>query len=164
MNAVARKALMSSARSDWQTPRGLLSLVKRVSRTGRIEVDPAATRGNTTQARRYYALPGKDGLKLSWSPGLAYCNPPYGYALSLWTAKAVVEARDGAEIIMLLPARTDTKWWHRDVATADAVCFWRGRVVFRGADHGAPFPSALAYWGDRAKVFRRVLQPHGWIP
>ncbi len=175
------KALMSSANPNWQTPPGFLDVVRRM---GPIGLDPCTTPDNPVGAGSFYhALPtdckvcaeippAGDGLALSWvSPvghswpapkGLVFCNPPYGRGLGAWSAKMRDEAKRGAEIIGLLPARTDTKWW-QDVTSADAVCFWRGRLKFVGAPHAAPFPSAVPYWGPRAVEFRRIFSEFGWV-
>lgn len=168
-------ALLSSDRMDWQTPDDLLELVNMV---GGIAFDPCTTPDNPTKAKLFICPSteeslvaggghgvGGDGLAANWHvDGLVYINPPYGRQLPKWVAKARLEAAGGAEIIALVPARTDTRWWQKHIAHgADAICFWAGRLKFRGAENSAPFPSALVYFGDRAKAFRRVFTGKGWI-
>jgi hypothetical protein len=75
----------------------------------------------------------------------------------------VAAAKLGYEVIALPAARTDCRWWHQDIVTADAICFWKGRMRFRGGEHGAPFPSALPYWGPQVDKFCRVFSPHGHV-
>lgn len=101
------------------------------------------------------------------SSGLIYVNCPYGRTIGRWTAKCRNEAEEGAEIIALLPARTDTRWW-RDCTpprSARAVAFLRGRLRFVGAPAGAPFPSCLVYWGPRKYRFADAFADAGaiWI-
>ena len=73
-------------------------------------------------------------------------NPPYGREIGKWVQKAYESAQAGAFVACLLPARTDTKWWHEYVAKGD-VHFIKGRIKFGEATSGAPFPSALVlFW------------------
>lgn len=107
-----------------------------------------------------------DGCAYKWPrKHLVYVNPPYS-DLRRWLNKCVHEAAYGAEIIALVPSRTDTRAWHSAVPTADAVCFWRGRLRFVGAEASAPFPSALIYWGPGPGLFARVFEDYGliWLP
>ena len=150
-------ALLSSKRNDWRTPPELLGLV--ASMEGGITLDPCA--GEFIGGEFHLT---EDGLSRSWaSPGVTFCNPPYSRRLPLWTAKVVAEAALGQEIVLLVPARTDTRWWHRDIAArADAICFLKGRLHFDGAKCGAPFPSAVCYYGERTKAFVRAFAGKGW--
>ena len=70
-------------------------------------------------------------------------NPPYGRAIESWVRKAYQSSLAGVTVVYLLPARTDTTWWHRNVARAAEVRFLKGRLRFGGAEHSAPFPSAV---------------------
>lgn len=89
-------------------------------------------------------LYGNDGLTRSWRGHRVYCNPPYGREIGTWLAK-----RAEAELaVFLLPARTDTAWWHDYALKADEIRFIRGRLKFGDAKAGAPFPSVvLVYRG-----------------
>lgn len=172
-------AVMSSRRMDWETPDDVLECVRMVAP---IDLDPCTTTENPTKARKFIC-PGPlhegnriaagggigvcgDGLALPWESdaGLVFVNPPYGRHLPKWAAKMRLEASGGVEIVALVPARTDTKWFQKHLSKADAICFWEGRLTFRGAPYPAPFPSALVYFGDRSKAFRRVFAGKGWIP
>jgi len=160
---VNTEALFSSENGGWGTPPEILDLVRAVAMTGEIGMDPATSPDNPCRAVQFYT-PETDGLFQTWGYwGLVYVNPPYGRGIGNWTSKMRVEGHSGTELIALLPARTDTAWWQADVATANAICFWRGRIKFVGAAAGAPFPSALAYWGNRARVFERVFADRGWL-
>jgi hypothetical protein len=172
--------MLRSARGDWRTPTPVVVDVRSV--LGSIDLDPSAS----LDARDHFALvnvnPGPfvalddgmrtfhedsprvvagDGLAEPWT-GRVFVNPPFG-DLAVWTEKAARAARSGAEIVFLLPARTDTAYWHEHVATAQAVCFLRGRLRFVGAPAACPFPTALAYWGPRPWEFHRVFSARGMV-
>jgi site-specific DNA-methyltransferase (adenine-specific) len=70
-------------------------------------------------------------------------NPPYGIEIARWVEKAYESARAGATVVCLLPARTDTRWWHLYVMQADEIRFVKGRLRFVGAKASAPFPSSV---------------------
>jgi hypothetical protein len=155
-------ALLKSDRQDWNTPAEVLDLVRQV---GPIGLDPCwNAAGLVRAARNLDGAIGCSGLLAPWGGhGLVFINPPYGRELVPWAKKIAAEGAAGVEAIALVPARTDTAWWHDHIATADAICFWRGRLTFLGAEAGAPFPSALAYFGERAKRFATVFGPRGWV-
>ena len=69
-------------------------------------------------------------------------NPPYGRGIGQWMQKAYESAQMGATVVCLVPARTDTAWWH-DYAMRGEITFIRGRLKFGNAKNSAPFPSAL---------------------
>jgi len=82
-----------------------------------------------------------DGLKQKWR-GVCWMNPPYGREIGRWMQKGNEAASEGATVVCLVPARTDTKWWH-DYAIQHEVRFIRGRLKFGDAKNSAPFPSAV---------------------
>lgn len=84
-----------------------------------------------------------DGLNQPWS-GVCWMNPPYGREIGRWIRKARNESAkfQGATIVGLVPARTDTSWWH-DYVIHYPVRFIRGRLKFGGHANSAPFPSAI---------------------
>jgi phage N-6-adenine-methyltransferase len=86
--------------------------------------------------------PCDDGLRQSWR-GICWMNPPYGREIRRWVEKAYQSAQQGAVVVCLLPARTDTHWWHTWVMRADEVRFVRGRLKFGDSKNSAPFPSAV---------------------
>ncbi len=89
-----------------------------------------------------------DGLSLPWH-GAVFVNPPYGRGLGAWVAKAKAEVLSGnaRTVVALIPARTDTRYWHEHVAGVATVFFLRGRLRFGTAGAAAPFPSAIVLWG-----------------
>lgn len=85
----------------------------------------------------------QDGLRQDWrTTGAVWMNPPYGRTISKWIAKAYATAQHGQTVVCLVPARTDTAWWH-DYCAKGEVRFIRGRIRFGNATSGAPFPSAV---------------------
>ena len=80
-----------------------------------------------------------DGLALSWKGQRVFCNPPYGRGIGAWLAKAA----EADVAVFLLPARTDTKWWHEYQPLATETRFVKGRLRFGNAKAGAPFPSVI---------------------
>lgn len=155
--------LMTSARDDWQTPECVLERVRQVADIG-LDPCPGAN-GNHVGAAN---VAKGNGLALPWRPmvqadELVYVNPPYGIAILEWMRKCAFEARYGVEIVALVPARTDTRWFSIIWRTSQAVCFWRGRLTFVGAKDSAPFPSAVAYWGSCIHDFMEAFGPAGKV-
>ena len=137
-------ALTSSEKMDWGTPRWLFEILHREFE---FTVDVCAHSRNA-KLERYWSE-ADDGLVQPWLDERCWMNPPYGGAVSAWTRKARYEARTGALVVGLLPARTDTTWWHRDVMAAREVRLLRGRLTFEGAPSTAPFPSVVVVWSGR---------------
>jgi site-specific DNA-methyltransferase (adenine-specific) len=157
------KALFSSESGRWETPPELFA---KLDQEFGFTVDVCAEAHNK-KCRRYFS-PGVDGLRRSWAGERAWCNPPYGMGLSRWFAKAIAEREQGATVVVLVPARTDTRWWQTFVMPhADEVRFIDGRVKFirppsktherkhkRKRANGkratiAPFPSVLVIFRGR---------------
>jgi len=166
----------SSESIEWGTPDDVISLVRSQYP---LVLDVCATPGRQ-KAPNYFAPPGADmangfgdtiracdGLIQDWSAwcrylkGCAWMNPPFGRVIGRWVAKAFEEARRGACVVALLPARTDTAWWHdyvEPVRLGDVpgeIVFWRGRMRFTDAGgkvgDAAPFPCVLVVFGTPSK-------------
>jgi len=161
-------AATSSAHHGWCTPKQILQTLYEVF--GRFDLDPCSPTSNPrkapVRAHVHYTM-DDDGLSLPWH-GSVFLNPPYGRTLSAWTAKARNElaAGNATSIVAVLPARTDTRWWHDDVAGVAAVFFLRGRLSFDDSGQSAPFPSALVVWGgspDQLIALKNAL-PNAWMP
>ena len=135
--------LFASARADWATPPELFG---RLDREFSFTLDVCATPDNKKCPR--YFTPAIDGLRQRWT-GCCWMNPPYGRAIGAWVRKAREESRRDATVVSLLPARTDTAWWHGDVMRAREIRLLRGRLTFVGAPSPAPFPSAIVIFGGR---------------
>jgi site-specific DNA-methyltransferase (adenine-specific) len=87
-----------------------------------------------------------DGALMSWAGHRVFCNPPYGRGIAGWLMKA----REAECAVYLLPARTDTRWWHNYALKADEIRFIRGRLKFGDATNSAPFPSVILIYGKAA--------------
>jgi hypothetical protein len=92
-----------------------------------------------------------DGLYRAWGER-TFCNPPYSQ-LSKWMAKAFLEwSVAGNTVVLLIPSRTDTRWWHEYVMKATEIRFIKGRLRFGDAKTGAPFPSCVVVFRRQKKV------------
>jgi phage N-6-adenine-methyltransferase len=98
-----------------------------------------------------YFTPKEDGLHQSWQ-GVCWMNPPYGREIGKWVRKAFESAKAGATVVCLLPARTDTAWWHTWAMKAEEVRFVRGRLKFGTSKNSAPFPSAVVIFRPSRNV------------
>lgn len=130
--------LFTSGRADWRTPRGVFdSLHGEFSFT----LDACAT--DESACLPHYFTERDEGLMQSWAGERVFCNPPYGRQLRRWAEKVWNEAHAAALIVCLVPARTDTSWWHDYFMRADEIRFLRGRLSFDDDGGRAPFPSCL---------------------
>ena len=126
----------SSATDLWATPQDFFD--KQNAIYG-FTLDVCATADNAKCARYY--TEADNGLGQPWQ-GVCWMNPPYGRAIGHWMRKAYESAKAGATVVCLVPARTDTAWWH-DYAMRGRIQFLRGRLKFQGHRKDAPFPSAI---------------------
>lgn len=128
----------SSSTPEWETPQELYDTL---DKEFGFVVDVCATPENA-KAPTFFTRE-RDGLKQPWHQyGTCWMNPPYGREIGKWVKKAHDESLLGATVVCLLPARTDTAWWH-DYAVKGEVRFVRGRLRFSGHKNSAPFPSAI---------------------
>ena len=122
---------------DWATPKAVYD---ELDREFYFNDDPCPL----------FGVDGTDGLARPWGTS-TFVNPPYGRTIGLWTAKALRESFLGKTVVMLIPSRTDTIWWHRDVMCADEIRFVKGRLKFGEATNSAPFPSAIVVFRAKDK-------------
>jgi site-specific DNA-methyltransferase (adenine-specific) len=122
---------------EWSTPQAFFD--KQDARW-HFTLDVCATAENAKCAAYYTRV--TDGLIQSWSGQRCWMNPPYGREIGHWMRKAYEESLRGALVVCLVPARTDTAWWH-DYAMHGEIQFIRGRLKFSGGKTNAPFPSAV---------------------
>ncbi len=128
----------------WETPQ---ELFLELDREFSFELDVCALPENA-KCRNYYS-PEDDGLSQPWK-GTCWMNPPYN-ALGRWVAKAARSADEGATVVSLLPAATETGWWWDHCRDAE-IRFLRGRIRFSDAATAAPFASAVVVFGRPAQV------------
>jgi len=132
--------LMSSNTDQWATP---IELFEHYNQKFHFTLDVCASNWNY-KCDEYFTLE-QDGLAQDWSNEVCWMNPPYGRTIGNWMRKAYEESQFGATVVCLVPARTDTAWWH-DYAMKGEIEFIRGRIKFvspDGAKDAAPFPSAV---------------------
>jgi site-specific DNA-methyltransferase (adenine-specific) len=132
------RVVLSSERHDWATPRSFFAALHREFD---FTLDVCATAENACLPR--YFSPDDDALSQSWQSERCWMNPPFGYGIGKWVRKAYEEAKGTALVVALLPARTDTSWWHQYVVESCEIRFIRGRMRFSGHAINAPFPCAV---------------------
>ena len=132
------ETLWSRNLDEWETPQ---DFYERIDNEFHFNLDPCSTDEN--HKTMLYYTKQQDGLKQPWGGCRVWCNPPYSN-VKAWVRKAYNEARHpNTLIVMLLPARTDTKWFQDYVLHRSEVRFIRGRLKFSNAKNNAPFPSML---------------------
>ena len=135
--------IMFSSKTDlWETPQEFFD---ELDQEFHFDLDVCALPENA-KCSRYYS-PEQNGLSQPWD-GVCWCNPPYGREIGKWVQKGFFASVSGATVVMLLPARTDTKWFHEYIYGKAEVRFIKGRLKFGGNKNSAPFPSMVV-------VFRR---------
>lgn len=140
------KVMFSSATELWATPQDFFN---KLDAEFHFNLDVCALPENAKCAAFY--TPEMDGLSQPWY-GRCWCNPPYGRQVGRWVAKAAQSAAEGATVVMLLPARTDTSWFHDYIYGKAEVRFIRGRLKFGGCPNSAPFPSMAVVFRPEAET------------
>jgi len=136
-----QEVLFSHKSDNYITPKWLINDLKKEFD---IKLDVCTTKDNPLNIPQFFWYPEWDGIDgcaewQTWS----YCNPPYSEA-SLWVEKAYNENKyRDIRSILLLPARTDTKWFHEYIYNKAEIRFIKGRLKFEGTKYPAPFPSML---------------------
>lgn len=126
-----------SSKTDlWSTPQEFFD---KYNQLYDFEIDVCASKENA-KCTKFYTKED-DGLSKEWT-GKCWMNPPYGRTIKQWMKKAYESSLNGATVVCLVPARTDTAWWH-DYAVKGQIEFIRGRLKFGGNKNSAPFPSAV---------------------
>jgi site-specific DNA-methyltransferase (adenine-specific) len=137
-----KNLMFSSVTDEWYTP---IDFYNELNKEFNFNLDPCATDINHKCAK--YFTKEDNGLLQSWGGYNVFCNPPYGRAITAWVEKAYKEAKkDNTLIVMLLPARTDTKWFHNFIYNKAEIRFIKGRLKFGGCKSSAPFPSMVVIY------------------
>jgi len=140
-NALA--AMTSRDTFEWPTPQAFFD---ELDAEFGFTIDVAATAENA-KCPRFYTI-DDDGLSQDWDGEVVWCNPPYGDQLKHWIYKA---ATADATVVMLVPARVDTRWFHDIVLPRAEVRFVKGRIKFEGAKWTAPFPCMVLVFGPQPR-------------
>jgi phage N-6-adenine-methyltransferase len=146
------KLMFSSKSAEWSTPQKLFDSIDSVCG---FELDVCATHDNA-KCKRYYTVKDDALSKFPWK-GVCWLNPPYGRGIEKWMDLAHWSAMHGSVIVCLVPARTDTAWWHNYAVKGDII-FLRGRIKFSGHKNCAPFPSAIVIFGGNFALATRIKQ------
>lgn len=149
--------MFSSKNQFWCTPQAFFD---KLDAEFHFTLDPCATAKSAKCAKFY--TPEDNGLIQSWAGEQVFVNPPYGKEIKAWVRKSAVESYDGrATAVMLIPARTDTSYWHDFIFPyATDIRYIRGRLKFTDEDGipasaGAPFPSAVVVFGGQGMIDSR---------
>lgn len=134
------EGMKSSATDEWYTPQ---TFFQKYDDIYHFDLDVCSTHDNAKCDHHF--TKEDDGLEQSWGGHVCWMNPPYGREIGKWVKKA---ATSGTTVVCLLPARTDTAWWHEWVIPHGKVEFIRGRLKFGGCKNSAPFPSAVVTFGQ----------------
>lgn len=136
------KGKFESARQDWETPQNFFDPI---NLEFNFTLDAAASAKNTKVKTKFFSK-RDDSFAQSWGNNVVWLNPPYGEGkrpISAWVAKAHAESLMGATVVMLIPARTNTNWFHDFCLAKGEVRFVRGRPKFGDAEYGLPQPLCL---------------------
>lgn len=138
-------AMFSSATDNWSTPQDFFD---KLNDEFHFTLDVCADENNH-KCEHYYTKE-IDGLSRPWI-GRVWCNPPYGRKIGEWVRRALFVSVAGNTVVMLLPARTDTKWFHDYIYKRDNVeiRFIKGRLKFGGCKNSAPFPSMVVIFRSK---------------
>ena len=144
--------MFSSKTNEWETPNDYFNTL---NSEFNFTLDPCATSENA-KCEKYFTK-ADDGLKQNWGGETVFCNPPYGRQINKWVKKCYQESqKPNTKVVMLIPARTDTKYFHEfiyDESTNSfkdrvTVKFLKGRLKFGNGKSPAPFPSMLVIFGS----------------
>jgi phage N-6-adenine-methyltransferase len=140
--------------NEWETPQ---SLFNELNREFNFTLDVAASIHNH-KCLDYFDKED-DGLTFNWhkhnqtknkeKAGSIWMNPPYGREIGKWIKKAHEESMLGATIVCLIPARTDTTYWHDFIFGKAEIRFIKGRLKFGNSKNSAPFPSAIVIYKNQ---------------
>jgi len=147
--------MFSSKSSEYETPQWLFD---QLNDEFYFTLDPCATKENA-KCKKYYTITD-NGLVKDWGGEIVFVNPPYGREIGKWVKKAWEEFYSihpfgfPPTIVMLLPARTDTKWFHKYIYNQAEIKFLKGRLKFKNRtfpsykegennESSAPFPSMI---------------------
>jgi site-specific DNA-methyltransferase (adenine-specific) len=145
------EACLSSKTDSWETPQDFFN---KLNNEFNFTLDPSSTHENH-KCNKYYTIED-DGLLKDWSKDIVFCNPPYGKTINKWVKKSYEESLKGATVVLLIPSRTETNYWHDYIFPyAKEIRYIRGRLKFvkngktPEASGRAPFPSAVVIFNSK---------------
>lgn len=129
----------SSKTDEWATPQDFFN---QLDQEFDFNLDPCADATNA-KVDVFYTK-SDNGLSKDWGGFRVFCNPPYGRSIGEWVKKSYEESKKpNTKVVMLLPARTDTRWFHDYIYGKAEVRFTKGRLKFGESKNSAPFPSMV---------------------
>jgi phage N-6-adenine-methyltransferase len=132
--------MMSSKTDLWSTPKEFFN---NVNKQFNFTLDVCASPENA-KCEKFFTKED-NGIMQKWE-GVCWMNPPYGKGIGIWIEKAYLSSKLGCTVVGLLPARTDTQWFHKYILGCARIVFIKGRLKFGGSKNSAPFPSMLVVW------------------
>jgi len=135
------KTLFSNKKTDWETP---INLFNELNKRYNFTLDVCANENNFKVIN--YINEEKNGLLQDWNNNICWMNPPYGKEIGKWVEKALFESKkENCTVVSLLPARTDTKWFHNYILNQSNVeiIFMKGRLKFGDSKNSAYFSSMV---------------------
>lgn len=165
-----KEVMFSSKNQEWETPDDLF---KMLDMEFNFQMDLAANEENAKC--KVFVTEEMDSLKFDWLNNFGtrcmWLNPPYGRGIKDWIKKCDEEAQKGAKIVALLPARTDTKWFHNHIYRKYEVRFLKGRIYFEingkpildknGKPTAAPFPSMIVIFENVCPTTKKETKMPG---
>ena len=156
MDKQTQEVMFSSKSKDWETPQDFYEKLN--EEFGPFTLDPCATE-ETTKVSECYFTPLDNGLSQSWEKQTVFMNPPYGREISAWIEKAYRESlKPNTKVVCLIPARTDTKYWHEYCMRAKEIHFVKGRLKFGNSENSAPFPSAVVVFESQPQTIIKTME------
>lgn len=139
------KGMMTSNSNEWATP---IKFFEELDKEFNFTLDPCATKKNA-KCKKYYTKED-DGLIKDWTGEKVFCNPPYGREIPKWVEKCYRENKENnVFIVMLIPSRTDTSYFHDYIYKKQEIRFIRGRLKFNDGKNPAPFPSMVVIFREK---------------
>ena len=136
------EVMFSSKDDKWSTPQDFFD---ELNAEFGFTLDPCADDSNH-KCNKYYTEED-DGLLQDWQGEIVFCNPPYGKAIKDWVRKAYIEGcKPNTTVVMLIPARTDTIYFHKYIYHKAEIRFLKGRLKFGNSKNSAPFPSMVVVY------------------
>ena len=138
--------LMFSSKTDlWATPNDFFD---KLNDEFRFTLDPCSTHENAKCYKHF--TEEENGLLQDWGNEVVFCNPPYGRQIKDWVKKSYEESqKDNTTVVMLIPARTDTIYFHEYIYHKAEIRFIKGRLKFGNAKNSAPFPSMVVIFEQK---------------
>ena len=129
----------------WETP---IDLFNRLNDRFNFTLDPCCS-VETAKCEKFFTE-NENGLIQDWSKDICFVNPPYGRQIGKLVQKSYEESLRGATVVMLIPSRTDTSYWHDFIFNkATEIIFVKGRIQFGDSGDNAPFPSAVIVFDNK---------------